>query len=234
MFEFLKKQVKKSYRPLLAQGSDILALNLLKHFDFGYIPWTGASVRPAALCAILNELIINNRKNIVEFGAGVSTLYMAAVLKREGGRIVSFEHSPEWSEIVRRLLARFGLGEVATVVQSPLAPCSAALDGCLWYDERLVRDTLLEMQLDGLVVDGPPASSKAAALARFPALPIVSDRLGKSFFVYLDDILRVGEKEVLRRWQRMLGISPTVEIIAGQYAMFRKGGKFAVGMKRYY
>ena len=147
--------------------------------------------------------------------------------------MLSFEHNSEWSEVVSGLLNQFGLGDVATVIHSPLRHCSSALNACPWYDERLVKDALDALEVDGLVVDGPPASSKNTGLARFPALPMVSGNFGQSFFVYLDDISRAGEKEIMKRWQHMLGIHPRVERVAGQYAMFRKGGQFAVAVKRY-
>ena len=55
--------------------------------------------------------------------------------------------------------------------------------------------------IDLLVVDGPPAFAVGFAHARYPALPVLRDRLAPGATVVLDDVERPGEQEVLRRWE---------------------------------
>ena len=71
--------------------------------------------------------------------------------------------------------------------------------GLAWYDEAAV-DAAVEV-IDLLVVDGPPAFEPGYGLARHRALVVLHDRLVPGATVILDDIERVGEQEVLRRWE---------------------------------
>lgn len=57
--------------------------------------------------------------SLVEFGAsfGVSTLYLAAAARDNGGRLVTTEVHPEKCAATRAMLADAGLGDVATVLE---------------------------------------------------------------------------------------------------------------------
>ena len=52
-------------------------------------------------------------KNIVEFGTsyGISTLYLAAAAKKNGGRVITTEHLPHKAEAARRHFAAAGLAD---------------------------------------------------------------------------------------------------------------------------
>jgi predicted O-methyltransferase YrrM len=56
------------------------------------MPWPGSAIAPSALRTILNEIEINSRNIIVEFGCGISTLYIAKVLKNTEGHITTIEN----------------------------------------------------------------------------------------------------------------------------------------------
>ena len=79
-----------------------------------------------------------------------------------------------------------------------------------WYDDAVVAaglDVALRGELiDLLLVDGPPAYAAGHELARYPALPVLYDRLAPGATVVLDDVERAGEQEVLRRWERETGL----------------------------
>jgi hypothetical protein len=230
MLGFLKRQVRRALRRTNSLACDNIALQHLNSFDFGYIPWTAAAIQPASLCAILNEIIINRRQFIVEFGSGISTLYAAQLLQESGGRLISFEHDEEWMRLVERQLAKHQLMESATIVHAPLTRCEIALGDCKWYECDIVRESLLSVRVDGVLVDGPPASSRGLELSRYPAVPVVKEFLSDSFFVYLDDINRSGEREIFVQWQKLLGLQGHMELVAGNHGFIRKGGRFATGI----
>lgn len=188
-------------------------------------------MRPAALCCVLNEIIVHQRKRLVEFGAGISTIYIAHVLRDTGGRITSFEHDERWRDLVERYLAKYQLQDVVNLVHAPLAPCADALGGCQWYDRRIVLSHLKDVTVDGVIVDGPPASSAGLELSRYPALPVLRESLAESFFVFLDDIGRQGEREIFDRWQTLLNLSGTAELVYGNYGIIRRGNQFATAIK---
>ena len=68
----------------------------------------------------------------------------------------------------------------------------------VWYDPAALHD------LDGiglLFVDGPPAAT--GHHARWPAVPLLADRMAVGGRVVLDDLIRDEEKEILARWQEL-------------------------------
>ncbi|MCW3064342.1 MAG: Methyltransferase domain, partial [Solirubrobacterales bacterium] len=56
--------------------------------------------------------------------------------------------------------------------------------------------------IDLLLVDGPPAFEPEIALSRYPALPVLAERLAPDATVVLDDIDRPGELAILETWER--------------------------------
>lgn len=187
-------------------SNDTRAAVELSRLGLPYLPWSDASLLPSALQVVLNEIEINSRKTIVEFGSGISTIYIAQILSRLGGRIVSFESDAEWATFVENRLAAFNLSEFASVVHAPLGPCALSKNGLNWYDEAVVATAVQDLSVDCVVVDGPPAYKTGYELARYPALPVLQAQLAQDYAVFLDDIHRLGEQEILRLWADLFGI----------------------------
>lgn len=87
---------------------DLLTLQKLKGISTGYLPWIEASISPSAVEMILNEIITNDRKVILECGIGVSTIILARFLQNWGGLLLSIEDNTEWIETVENFLAFTG------------------------------------------------------------------------------------------------------------------------------
>ena len=64
---------------------DMLAMAALAPLSRGFLPWSQASMRPSGLLAVVNDIVINRRTKIVECGSGISTFYIARLLKERGG-----------------------------------------------------------------------------------------------------------------------------------------------------
>jgi predicted O-methyltransferase YrrM len=160
----------------------------------GYLPWSTGAMRPAGLVMVCNEIMYANRTAIVECGSGVSTVVLARLLRARGqGTLTALEHDAGWAARVAELLAAEGLGDVARVVHAPLSGAPQ------WYDRAALDE--LPAIVDLLVVDGPPAYEPEDALARAPALELLSARLAVGATVVLDDLDRPGEREVLAGWE---------------------------------
>jgi len=166
-----------------------------------YLPWTDGALRPAALVRVLNEIVFADRRDVVELGSGASTVVLARLLNERGGRLTSVEHSPEWAAIVRTQLESEGLTEVARLVEAPLAEHPLGWDGAEWYSAPAL-DELPRSGIDLLLVDGPPGYGEGTARSRFPALPVLAERLAPGALVILDDLQRQGEREIVERWGR--------------------------------
>jgi len=164
----------------------------------GYLPWSEWALRPAALAAVCNEIVLADRREVVELGSGVTTVVLGRLLGQRGGRLSSVEHNPAWAGVVRGLLETDGLGDAVRLIEAPLAPHPSALDGAHWYAEAALA--ALPDEIDLLLVDGPPGNEEGIERSRHPALPVLGERLGRGAMVVLDDAERPGEQGVLENW----------------------------------
>ncbi|MEV6601906.1 class I SAM-dependent methyltransferase [Actinoplanes sp. NPDC051346] len=195
---------------------DLLALQSLQPLISQYIPWTSWSMRPAALASVVNDLVLRERRTVVELGAGSSTLVLARAVRLTEGRLVSVEHDAGFAEAMNRRLRAAGLDDRATVRHVPLTaiPAASVQAGrhrapSEWYDLETLR-AAVPKNIDLLVVDGPPAGEQADVLVREPAVRVLRDRLAASFSIYLDDAEREPEREILAMWESQLGIPFTI------------------------
>jgi predicted O-methyltransferase YrrM len=179
-----------------------------------YLPWGSGAMRPAGLVLVCNDIVLNDRRRIVEVGSGISTVLLARLLTQRSGvggsRLAAVEHDARWGRWVVAQLEREGVGDGVVVIDAPLRPLPAADEDLEWYDQAAVGvglDAVLGGELiDLLVVDGPPAFAAGRGLSRYPALPVLRERLAPGATVVLDDIERPGEQEIVRRWEGEFGL----------------------------
>lgn len=177
--------------------ADLHAWHVLRPLLDGrpYLPFSSGAMRASGLVHLCNHIVHRAPGQIVECGAGASTVLLARLLAQRGtGRLTALEHDASWAACVEDLLHREQLTGVAQVVLAPLRP---GPDG--WYAADGVAQ--LPGRVDLLIVDGPPADRRELAQARHPALARFDPRLGPDAVVVLDDISRAGEQEVLARWE---------------------------------
>ena len=168
-----------------------------------YFPATGSSLNSHSLATVINDLIINDRKCMIEFGAGISTLYVARLIRQKSLnlQLISVDDNSKWLEIMKSHLAEESLSDLVQFVHAPLAKSTHSLDSLLWYDEVAIEDVIgSTSKFDVVLVDGPMAWQKKTELARYPAIPFMNGRLSDRCVVFLDDSYRKGEQQVLKRW----------------------------------
>jgi predicted O-methyltransferase YrrM len=163
-------------------------------------PTRGAAAAPDALLELVRIIDRSEATSVVELGSGVSTIVCARRLQQAGhGHVVALEHMPEYAAATRAEIAAHGLEEFATVVDAPLVEVQIGDGHWSWYEIGPgVPD-----HIDTLFVDGPPMLT--GPLARYPALPLLQDRLTPGAVVFLDDGDRPDEREMVRRWQAEIG-----------------------------
>jgi predicted O-methyltransferase YrrM len=135
---------------------------------------------------------------ILDCGSGSATVLDALLLKQRGagGRVYALEADPRAAEETRGYLRAHGAEEYAVVVDAPLVPVTLG-DGSAtsWYDLAALPDV---GRIDVLFVDGP--LDAADEPARYPAFPILADRLAEGALVVVDDTDRPAEKQTVQRW----------------------------------
>lgn len=134
-------------------------------------------------------------RSILECGSGVTTIVLAYALRSQGsGRVVSLEHLEQYADLTRAALRDHELEDWAEVRLAPLEPVE--LDGRTWpwYDLGAVP----QGPFDLVLVDGPPGDT--GSYARFPAMPLLYDRMAMGGIVVLDDCTRADEREIADIW----------------------------------
>jgi len=164
------------------------------------MPWNAGTLKPSAMSFVIQQLLLCNLRSVVECGSGISTVFLASALRSTGGRLISIEHDAGWVEQTRRLLDWEGLAEQVELIHAPLQEMSVGDITVQWYS-RTAIEHVIDSNVDLLLVDGPPAQDPRHRLDRYPAAGFFRPALSADSLVVLDDVLRSGEAEILRRWE---------------------------------
>jgi hypothetical protein len=181
--------------------AELLAHHHLSPLSRQFLPGTSASMRPSVIMAVLNDIYVNRRKNIVECGGGISTFYIARLLAERGGLLTTIEDDVRWCEQLSGQLSREKLAETPRVVCAPLKSSRLSLEGNPWYDETVLDAQFSDGKpIDLLLVDGPTVGA-----IRYPAIPYFAQKLAKDYAVIVDDVPR-GSGKFLPKWEEQLGL----------------------------
>lgn len=152
----------------------------------------------------INEIIREKKPNLIlEAGSGVSTLIASYALKKYGGgKIISLDHTEKYAQQTKYELKKHNLESYAEVIYAPLKkhifPISDLYSNYLiWYNTESIISQIDSVDL--FIIDGPPSKVKNA---RFPALPIMFDKMKPGTIIILDDAKRKNEQEVIKLWQK--------------------------------
>jgi hypothetical protein len=178
-----------------------------------YLPFTTTSLKPIVINYLLNDVVINQRKNILELGSGISTILLARLMDQNGldVKITSVDHNKKWLDLVKSLLEKEGLlGKVNLIHAQLSSEKEFNKNKYKWYDEA-VLSMMLGTNYDLVLIDGPPAWNPEIEFSRIFAFPFLKGRMNtESFRIIIDDISRNGEKEALSIWSALFNLEPKV------------------------
>ena len=159
-------------------------------------PFYGGMARPVLLQAAWQLIREERPQSILELGSGLSTLVMAYALAANGeGHLFALEDNELHGAHTRRLLADHQLTERASVLAAPLITWKMEEGDHRWYSLMNLRT---ETPIDFLFVDGP--AGYLAPQVRYPALPLLQERLAEGAVILVDDIQRPSERSIVERW----------------------------------
>lgn len=198
----------RKYRKFTLRQKDILATNLLLnpilHKLNNYLPVNKYSLRPSTIGLLLNDISINNRRYILEFGAGISTIFSAKFFQLNGiaGRIYAIDHDATWLNWLDEYLKKEQLDDYVQILHAPLirVQSSPINDNLHWYDQEKFISDISNYRFDLVLIDGPPGEGKSH---RYFALPFLLDNhlLNKKYLMVLDDVNRDTEQRIVKQWQ---------------------------------
>jgi len=151
------------------------------------------------VAVLVDEILASESPpTIVELGSGMSTVWMAlALLERGDGYLISVEHDAGYTDMIQETLEPHGVQRFVQVVQAPLTDINLEMGTFPWYDVSTIY-AQTPHTIDLLFIDGPPASTSISA--RYPAVPILAERLSPGGIVVLDDYVREEEQRVQEMW----------------------------------
>lgn len=223
---FLKRKIKEVLATKDTLTSyDILALQQLSGIISNYIPWTSSSIRPSAIVKVVNDILINKRKNIIEFGGGISTLYIAYILKKHGGHLYTVEHDENWIAIVKDILKKENIDDVVTFIHAPMKKSTYSLNNLDWYSEDSLDILSNNDKFDLVLIDGPLAYTESLMLSRYPAVPYLMNKniISENSTIILDDINRDGEQAIVKKWEQEYGFEFVSSYANGGIAISQTG-----------
>jgi hypothetical protein len=193
-------------------NDDAYALQIIHKLfpEFCFLPFTPFSLNPYTIIHILNDILFNERRQIIEFGGGISTIIISRFIKvnKLNTKILSIDNNESWQNVIFNEAEKYdccdNLSQVCCQIVKHKNKELKVYDNDFWYDYIKVKEEIdkLENKIDLVIVDGP--STSTSKFVRYSALPVIKEKLSHSASIFLDDIKRPAEKEILEKWNDLI------------------------------
>lgn len=196
MKEGLVKTTLKQNRNLYVQIESLLNIEKTLKLNKSLPSMSGWAATSDLALLIINTIEKEKYKTIIDLGSGVSSLVAGYAVEKLGeGRVISVDHEKEYYNKTRHTIREHELEDQIDLRHAPLCQQKVSEDDYEWYDMEKLKDV---ENIDLLIVDGPPGSTQKHA--RYPAVPLLYDKLAKNATIILDDYYRQEEKEITGMW----------------------------------
>ncbi|MGK7893773.1 MAG: tetratricopeptide repeat protein [Xenococcus sp. (in: cyanobacteria)] len=190
--QILKKVLFNEYRQVEA----LLNLHSLISLNHPLPPLRQWPLSPDIAVIIYSLILELKPRSVLELGSGSSSLIIGYALDRIGeGKVTSLEHDQKYSQLSQDLVIKHKLEGYCSVKYAPLVDTTLENQTYKYYCLDSIEDN---SKFDMLVIDSPPGATNPQA--RFPAIPLLYDRLSPGAIVILCDADRPGEKSIVKRW----------------------------------
>lgn len=159
----------------------------------------GVAGSPDFLKVIVEYCTLKQPAVIVEASSGVSSIILSEWLMHTGSpaRHHALDHLEKYADLTREKVRN----PHSQVWHAPLVEHLIDGKAWKWYDMSALEKV---EQIDMLVIDGP--TEDIQPLARYPALPLLRDKLSPAAVIILDDANRASERAIIQRWQQEFGL----------------------------
>ena len=158
------------------------------------IPYNAWSISPQGMMVIVNHVLINNVKTIVEFGTGISTVFLnnLSIKNNLGLKIISIDHDANWQKVIKE---KYKAIDVEYICAPLTGKQTFKKEHFFWYDTELLK-SIDKKQTDFIIVDAPIGS--ANLYERAGAFEFFKEELNTpGFSCYLDDTFEPTVKEIM-------------------------------------
>ena len=194
---FVSGTLDKSRKTTVAQVQSFESLTTFLGSSILLPPLSNFRISADNAWIVIQQIVYRRAGVIVELGCGVSTLLIAAILRKCGfGHLYSVENDEKFAQETEELLNHHHLGPLVTIIRAPLVEQLINGRTHLWY-RRSALDPI-PSGIEVVLVDGPPR--RIHKLARYPAIPVLWEKLSTESKIFLDDASRPDERTIVRRW----------------------------------
>jgi predicted O-methyltransferase YrrM len=190
-----------------------------------YLPYTTSSLKFRFLACLVNDVVVNNRKAVLEFGSGISTIILARLIKMNNldCTITTVDESPEWQEIIKKIIKDENLLSYVDFVCAP-TELSKDFQYSYEYNNAIVLEAISNKYYDLVLVDGPSAWQKKNIKSRASNIKFIKDNLKDDFTIFIDNSNRPGEIELTKRIATTLNLKPSN--LDPTFLTFSRGQRF--------
>jgi predicted O-methyltransferase YrrM len=191
-----RRENRRELANLFHQVEATIQLESIYGFNHPLPPSRSWAVSPDLIVEILNQIRDNQPKLIVELGSGLSTVWIARMLEREGcGKLVSIDHDAKFAQKTSEQLAIHKLGAHVDLRVGALEKQAWGDETQNWYPKSLLDGI---EKIDLLLVDGPPKNDSGTY--RWPAMWELESRMNSRAVIILDDVIRQEEADLAKAW----------------------------------
>lgn len=167
------------------------------------LPHTSSALDHRTLQVICNDILINNRRFLVELGSGYSTIIISKFISMNNldCKVISIEENEQWAKLVSDLLEKESLDEIAKI------ECLKVKDS--WYVEDELDLIMKNQEIQVLIIDGPNAGNKEDI--RSEAMNYFDGKISTNALVVIDDVHRKAEYAMLNNWYKKGGMKKVVD-----------------------
>ncbi|MCG8329501.1 MAG: class I SAM-dependent methyltransferase [Chitinophagales bacterium] len=172
---------------------------------------------PDFLKLILTLLQERQPKVIVEASSGISSMVVSEWLLQHSPKSQHYalEHEEKYALLTRSNIQNPN----SHILHAPIT--NYEIDGNNWQWYAMDEKIKALSSVDLLIVDGPPVHLQKNA--RFPALPLLVDKMNTNSIILLDDGNRLAEKNIVELWCKQYGFSKEyIPLEKGAYILRKK------------
>lgn len=173
------------------------------------LPYNAWSISPQGMMMIINHILVNDVRYIVEFGTGISTVFLnnLSVRNKLDLKIISVDHDAKWQDTVRN---KYGASNVEYICAALNSPMTFKGHSFSWFDTQTLKTIGLK-ETDLVIVDAPIGNG--SVYERAGAFEFYKSELGrKNFSCYLDDIDHGPLREIMSHYFPDARFYPTFSI----------------------
>lgn len=189
-------------------NKNIFSQNCLSPLIVGYpyLPFTDSSIDYHSLHILINDIIVNNRQSIIEFGSGISTILIGRLCKLNNlkTQLYTIDDNEGWVSLMKGMIKKENLENFISLIYAPLEEISLSNHHLKWYSTKILDQSLSNQTFDMVITDGPMAYLQEIERSRFPAVPYIKDKLESNHSIFLHDTNRHGEQSIIEDWSKLL------------------------------